>query len=169
MKITNDKMNMYLLIGLVVIGCYVGTWAVLANVGREYQGSRQTLQEGLESSYTTIAVDKLPAKSELYVVYFTADWCGPCRLMKPHWKHKTVQDQLKKYRGTKSGTTYKPYKIDVDVEKHIPIVKKYKVTGIPCIILVTNDGVEYARSVGGLSQSELKAFLVKGAVWKKER
>lgn len=148
---------------------YVGMGHVLDDVGQQYQESRQTLQRGLKSSITLTATDILPSKKQLYVVYFTADWCGPCKLMKPHWRHKTVVDQLKKYRGTKSGTTWKPYKIDVDVEKHIPIVKKYKVTGIPCIILVTNDGVEYARSVGGLSQSELRAFLAKGAVWKKER
>lgn len=169
MKITNYNINVSLSVGLLLIAIYVGICAIFNYVGREYQESRQTLQEGLESGITTTATNKLPSKSELYVVYFTADWCSPCKLMKPHWKHKTVLDQLKKYRGTKSGTTWKPYKIDVDLEKYIPVVKKYKVTGIPCIILMNNNGLEFSRSVGYLSQSRLRAFLAKGAVWKKER
>ncbi len=172
MKITNDKMNMGLLIGLVVVATYCCIWVALVTVGREYQESCQTLQKYLESNNTTTATIVLPPKKQLYVVYFTADWCSPCNLMKPHWRHKTVIDQLKKYRGTKSNTAgakYKPHKIDVDLKKNQPIMKKYKVGSIPCIILMTNDGKEYGRIVGYKSQTQLRAFLSKGPVWPKAK
>lgn len=173
MKITNNKMNLYLLIGLIIIACNIGIYIILTNVGREYQESRQKLKEGLESNHILTATkNKLPPKNKLYVVYFTASWCDPCNQMKPYWRHKAIVEQLKKYRGTKNnnrGVKYKPFKIDIDLEKNNAIMKKYRVLGIPCIILMTNNGVEYARSVGYKSQSELKAFLIKGAVWKKER
>lgn len=152
---------------IILVSAYVGMAYVLSDAGQNYRDAKQALQKGVESRHIPTATNQLPSKDKLYVVYFTADWCTPCKLMKPYWKHKTIQDQLKKYKGTKSGKTYKPYKVYVDVEKNILIIKKYKVTGIPCIILVTNDGVEWARSVGGLSLSELKAFLSKGAVSKR--
>ena len=163
------KMKLKLgLVAIILVSAYVGIAYVLSDAGQQYQESRQTLQEGLESN-TPTATDELPSKDKLYVVYFTADWCSPCIQMKPHWKHKTVQDQLKKYRGTKSGTIWKPHKIDTDLKKNQSILKKYKVSGIPCIILMDNGGKEWGRVVGYRTQSQLRSFLSKGAVWPKTK
>ena len=153
---------------IIVVVVYFCIGYTLSNVGEKYQKSHQTLQEGLESINALTATDVLPSKKQLYVVYFTADWCTPCNQMKPHWRHKTVVDQLKKYKDTKRGTTYKPYKVDIDLEKNKSILKKYKVTGIPCIILMTNDGKEWGRSSGYQNQTQLRTFLSKGAQWKRK-
>jgi len=164
MKITKNilKKTQIYMIFFVILIIYMGTYIILKDTGDRYRQNVGKIRSNTVVTLTTTT--KLPKKSELFVTYWYADWCKPCLDMKPHWRHKTVVNQLKKYKGTKSGTTYKPYKIDIDVEKHIPIVKKYKVTSIPCIILMDNSGVEFSRLVGYSNQSRLRRFLMQGPI-----
>ena len=160
------KTQIYLVFFAIVV-FYAGMYLVLKDAGDAYKQNINQFSHSAETTSVTTA--KLPKKSELFVTYWYADWCGPCNQMKPHWRHKTVVDQLKKYKGTKSGKAWKPYKVDIDLKKNQGILKKYKVNGIPCIILMDNSGKEWGRSVGYKSQSQLRAFLLKGPVWPKEK
>ncbi len=65
------------------------------------------------------------------ILYFTASWCGPCKLLKP--KIQAMQSKL-------------PITI-LDVDTNTEACSKYSVRNVPTII-VTNNGNEIARLVG---------------------
>lgn len=65
------------------------------------------------------------------ILYFTATWCGPCKVLKP--KIQAMQSQL-------------PITI-LDVDTNAEAVGKYSIRNVPTII-VTNGGNEIGRLVG---------------------
>ena len=65
------------------------------------------------------------------ILYFTAQWCGPCKMMVP------IIEEFSKDK--------KFFKIDVDENKDL--VDKYKIKSIPTFIEV-NDGIEIKRLTG---------------------
>lgn len=68
------------------------------------------------------------------IIYFSAPWCEPCRLLGP------VMDGLKK-----EGVQVKDVNIDYDVT----LVEQYKVKSVPTLILTDMQGNEIKRSIGG--------------------
>ena len=85
-------------------------------------------------------------KSEVPVlVDFNADWCGPCRMVRP------VLDEL-----ANESDDYKIVSINVDDENEL--ANEYKVSSIPCMVLI-KDGKETDRIIGLRPKSELKNFL----------
>lgn len=65
------------------------------------------------------------------ILYFTATWCGPCKVLKP--KIQAMQSQL-------------PITI-LDVDTNTEAVGKYSIRNVPTII-VTNGSNEIGRLVG---------------------
>jgi len=65
------------------------------------------------------------------ILYFTATWCGPCKLLKP--KIQAMQSQL-------------PITI-LDVDANTVAVSKYSIRNVPTII-ITNNGAEVGRLIG---------------------
>ena len=65
------------------------------------------------------------------ILYFTATWCGPCKVLKP--KIQAMQSQL-------------PITI-LDVDTNSEAVGKYSIRNVPTII-VTNGNNEIGRLVG---------------------
>ncbi len=83
--------------------------------------------------------------SDLVLVDFNANWCGPCRMLKP------VLEEL----ADKS----KDYKIvSVDVDDNEDLAARYGISSIPCLILF-KDGVEKTRVIGLRSKSEIESIL----------
>ena len=66
------------------------------------------------------------------ILYFTADWCGPCASIKPQMQELSAQLPI----------TF----INVDVSK--PTADHYMVRNIPCVVLVDSYGNESGRIVG---------------------
>lgn len=89
----------------------------------------------------------------LVLVDFSAEWCGPCRVMKPILE-KIVQE----YQRNKKPL--KVFMIDVDGNKET--VKKFKVFSIPTLILFIN-GKEVDRVSGLPAQHEIEAMIEKHA------
>ena len=79
------------------------------------------------------------------LVDFNADWCGPCRMVRP------VLDEL-----ANESDDYKIVSVNVDDEDEL--AAKYSVSSIPCMVLM-KDGNEVSRSIGLKPKSELKEFL----------
>ncbi len=77
------------------------------------------------------------------VFYFTADWCQPCKKVKP-----VVEDMKKE------GFQFQM--IDADYEQLL--VKQFKVNSIPTFILL-EDGKELNRITGAKTRGELEDFI----------
>lgn len=77
------------------------------------------------------------------VFYFTADWCAPCKRVKP------IVEDMKK-------DGYQFQMIDVDYESDL--VKKFEIKSVPTFILI-KDSQEINRIVGGKTREELESFI----------
>jgi thioredoxin 1 len=78
------------------------------------------------------------------IFYFTADWCSPCKKVKP------IVEELNKEN---LGTMF--YIIDVDIE--IEMAKKFEIQSVPTFVLIKN-GVESNRITGAKTREELLEF-----------
>ena len=64
------------------------------------------------------------------LLYFTAPWCGPCKLLKPKLNRLTV--------------SYRTINIDQDMDT----AHRYNVRNIPCFMRINAQGQEVSRIVG---------------------
>lgn len=81
-------------------------------------------------------------KNKLVLVDFWASWCAPCRMMAP---------VLNDVASELSGNSYVG---KVNIEQYQSLAQKFKVRGIPTLILFKN-GVEINRFVGVKSKDFL--------------
>jgi len=77
------------------------------------------------------------------VFYFTADWCGPCKKVRP-----VVEDMMRE------GFHFQV--IDVDIEKEL--VKNFEITSVPTFILFENEKL-VNRISGAQTKSQLENFI----------
>jgi thioredoxin 1 len=75
------------------------------------------------------------------ILYFTASWCGPCRMLGP------IMESLK------GQINYR--KLDIDSEQDLAV--QYKVRSVPTLVLVEGD-VEKNRLVGVHQSPEILKF-----------
>lgn len=79
------------------------------------------------------------------LVDFNADWCGPCRMLRP------VLDEL-----AQSNDKVKIVSVNIDSNENL--AKEYGVMSIPCLVLFEK-GKEIDRSVGLIPKSEIEEFI----------
>ncbi len=79
----------------------------------------------------------------LVVVYFTAEWCGPCKSMSPVIK-ELVSDMSDKATFLK-----------LDVDRNQEAAGVYNVQGVPAFILFKNGKIVW-RQTGAISGSIIK-------------
>ena len=92
------------------------------------------------------AFNDLLNSNKLVLVDFHAEWCGPCKALKP------ILEQLK----SSMGEAVKIVKIDVD--KNNSIASTLKVQGVPTLILF-KEGKKVWRQSGVLQATELEKII----------
>ena len=80
----------------------------------------------------------------LHVLYFTADWCNPCKKVKP------IVEEMNKDSVTKFQM--------IDVDSEMELTKKFEIRSVPTFILIKN-GTEIKRTTGAQTREQLEAFI----------
>jgi thioredoxin 1 len=80
------------------------------------------------------------------VVDFHAEWCGPCKMMKP------ILEEFKGMVGDRATV------IKIDVDKNPAAAEAYGVRGVPTLAIFKNGAVVWRRS-GVISAAQLQSVL----------
>ena len=79
-----------------------------------------------------------------HVLYFTADWCSPCKKVKP------IVEEMNRESITKFQL--------VDVDSEMELVKRFEIRSVPTFILI-EDGKEIKRTTGAQTRGQLEEFI----------
>ena len=98
--------------------------------------------------------DLIQSQSPVLVDFF-AEWCGPCKAMKP------ILEDLKQQIGEKARI------VKIDVDTHEDLAVKYRIQAVTTFILF-NTGEEGWRHSGMIQGSELKGVIEQYTIKDKE-
>lgn len=79
------------------------------------------------------------------LVDFYADWCGPCRMLRP-----TLEELSEERTDVKFAA--------INIDENPDLADDFDISSIPCVILFKN-GAEADRSVGLVPKEALEDFL----------
>lgn len=91
--------------------------------------------------------DLITSKTPVLVDFF-AEWCGPCKIMKP------ILEELKGIKGESIRI------VKIDVDKHQDLANQYRIQSVPTLMIFKN-GETLWRQSGVMQTKELKETIEK--------
>jgi thioredoxin 1 len=91
-------------------------------------------------------LEKLIDSKDKSFILFSADWCGPCKIIKPTLE-KVSEEFQNEFNFAKA-----------DVGEAEKTTKKFGIKNIPTCV-ITSEGKEIARFSGVKSEDDIKKFL----------
>ena len=79
-----------------------------------------------------------------HILYFTADWCNPCKKVKP------IVEELNRNSSIKFQV--------IDADSEIELIKSFQVRSVPTFIVV-QDGKEIKRATGAQTKEQLERLM----------
>lgn len=87
------------------------------------------------------------ANGKPMVVFVTATWCSPCRIMKRQvWANDEVRDVV--------ASRFIPVLLDADDPAAAPVLRRYNIQGTPCTLFLNGDGTVIDYRFGAVSQPD---------------
>lgn len=78
------------------------------------------------------------------IYYFTAEWCNPCKKVKP------IVEEMNRESITKFQM--------IDVDSETELVKRFDIKSVPTFILIQN-GIEIKRITGAQTREQLQDLI----------
>lgn len=79
-----------------------------------------------------------------HALYFTAEWCGPCKKVRP------IVEQI----NTDSASKFQM----IDVDQNSELCETYNIRSVPTFVLI-EDSKEVKRVIGAKTKEELEDFI----------
>lgn len=77
---------------------------------------------------------------------FSAEWCAPCKTMKPRFDNVKQMDEFKDVEF---------YEYDIEEDEGIDLVTKYGIRNVPTIIITNENDELITRVVGSVDENTL--------------
>lgn len=119
--------------------------------------ARAELPAGWGTNYNA-AISAATAAQRPALLYFTASWCGPCKLM----SRITLTDPA--IVQTLSAVEC----VALDIDEHPDLAAKYNISGVPTLILLSTGELELKRTVGGQTPVDFMPWLTNSLAEVKE-
>jgi thiol:disulfide interchange protein DsbD len=118
----------------------------LATAKKSTGDSKIKWQTHLNDALETAATQGKPV-----LLRFTASWCPPCLVMNASvWPNAAVSNAV--------NSGYLPVEIDIDAPGAAAIAEKFRIQGVPSIVLLDSKGQETARA-NFMSAKQVLRFL----------
>lgn len=87
---------------------------------------------------------------------FGAEWCGPCKMMKPVFDRLSDDPDL-------TAVQFRDIDVDDGSDDTLALIKNYSVRNIPTFVLTDDDGHIIARVSKAMPESEFKKWILENS------
>jgi thioredoxin 1 len=100
----------------------------------------------------TLAQQRAADSDKPIILYFTGDWCVPCRIMKRQvWADEEVTALV--------NDQFIPVALDVDDPENAALMERYSIVGPPVIIVTDAEGNALRWRAGGMNKTDFLELL----------